>query len=588
MADVSLEQLTKDFGDLTTALQELGVVGNTYGKTAGLMEKSQSKLKAAFNKNPIVQVSKSFWRAGKQLKIFAKVTTHLTKEGEKDNKERMKSATGLTKLAIHMFSLTKIAERLTDATTNQVSWWRRLTMALFGIVSIFLLVGFAIAAISIAFQGASTPLLDFTEGIPVLDEALKGLIMVLTGEGEGGLYGALNLLALALVIVIPLWFLFGGPIALVAGLLIAVVGVFQLVKQATDNTGIAFAAATATAMLLVAAFLIIKAVVINVMAGTLLAVKTTLAYSIGMVLIGFGLIIGGVVGLYMFMTGKVSGWLGWAVAIISSAAIAGGLALVIGFGIVPFAIIAAVIFVVVVIYKYWNEISNFFIMCWNGFLYGLTQTIMWILQGIGSIFIYIGIVLTSVIGGLILFVGTIVGILVFPFIFLKNLAISMFVTFMRAKDRGWAGIMLWVVSLPKQVGAAFESGFKTVFNGVIGIYNSFAEMMEFEIPEWVPIIGGQEWSLPIIPKLAKGGIVNSPTLALIGEDGPEAVVPLSKKNNPQGIGLGGSNGPITINVNASGITDRSDKRALAREIGEAIREEMSRGGRSMGTRRGAL
>jgi hypothetical protein len=88
--------------------------------------------------------------------------------------------------------------------------------------------------------------------------------------------------------------------------------------------------------------------------------------------------------------------------------------------------------------------------------------------------------------------------------------------------------------------------------------------------------------------LAKGGIVNSPTLAVIGEDGPEAVVPLTKKNNPQGIGLGGGSGPITLNINVGGVTDRTDKRALAREIGDAIRDEMFRSGRSMGTRRGAL
>jgi hypothetical protein len=42
-----------------------------------------------------------------------------------------------------------------------------------------------------------------------------------------------------------------------------------------------------------------------------------------------------------------------------------------------------------------------------------------------------------------------------------------------------------------------------------------------------------------IPKMATGGIVTSPTLALIGEAGPEAVVPLGK-----GGGLGG----ITINI----------------------------------------
>ena len=45
-----------------------------------------------------------------------------------------------------------------------------------------------------------------------------------------------------------------------------------------------------------------------------------------------------------------------------------------------------------------------------------------------------------------------------------------------------------------------------------------------------------------IPKLAAGGIVNSPTLALIGERGPEAVVPLNRTG-----GMGTTN--VTINVN---------------------------------------
>ena len=43
-----------------------------------------------------------------------------------------------------------------------------------------------------------------------------------------------------------------------------------------------------------------------------------------------------------------------------------------------------------------------------------------------------------------------------------------------------------------------------------------------------------------VPAMANGGIVTSPTLALIGEAGPEAVVPLSKMG-----GMGG----VTINVN---------------------------------------
>ena len=76
--------------------------------------------------------------------------------------------------------------------------------------------------------------------------------------------------------------------------------------------------------------------------------------------------------------------------------------------------------------------------------------------------------------------------------------------------------------------------------------------------------------------LAKGGIVNGPTLAMIGEAGPEAVVPLDGKNAPGGQ-------TFNITVNPTGITDRSDKREMAREIGNLIQQEVSRalGGTTM-------
>ncbi len=58
-----------------------------------------------------------------------------------------------------------------------------------------------------------------------------------------------------------------------------------------------------------------------------------------------------------------------------------------------------------------------------------------------------------------------------------------------------------------------------------------------------------------IPAMAEGGIVNRPTLALIGEAGPEAVVPLSK------MGAGGG-GDVNINVNG-GL-------ATSAEIGQTV------------------
>lgn len=65
-----------------------------------------------------------------------------------------------------------------------------------------------------------------------------------------------------------------------------------------------------------------------------------------------------------------------------------------------------------------------------------------------------------------------------------------------------------------------------------------------------------------VPKLAEGGIVNKPTLALIGEAGPEAVVPLSK--------MGGSKGnTYNITVNAGMGTNGAQ---VGREIVDAIKK----------------
>ena len=141
-----------------------------------------------------------------------------------------------------------------------------------------------------------------------------------------------------------------------------------------------------------------------------------------------------------------------------------------------------------------------------------------------------------------------------------------------------AGDALW------GIGQGLVDGVKWAVNGVIGLINDLFSGINFSvaIPEF---LGGgsvgidlSSWSIPM---LAKGGIVNKPTLAMIGEDGPEAVVPLSQRNNPGGAGMGG--GTYNITVNAGGITDRTDKRALAREIGNMIQQELARsvGGTTM-------
>jgi len=47
---------------------------------------------------------------------------------------------------------------------------------------------------------------------------------------------------------------------------------------------------------------------------------------------------------------------------------------------------------------------------------------------------------------------------------------------------------------------------------------------------------------------ASGGIVTRPTLSWIGEDGPEAVVPLNRTPGSSPLPMGGGGGNVTINV----------------------------------------
>ena len=64
-----------------------------------------------------------------------------------------------------------------------------------------------------------------------------------------------------------------------------------------------------------------------------------------------------------------------------------------------------------------------------------------------------------------------------------------------------------------------------------------------------------------IPKMAEGGIVTSPTIAMIGESGPEAVVPLSRGSSGMGA-MGG----VTITGNTFNVRSDNDIKAIAVEL----------------------
>lgn len=111
--------------------------------------------------------------------------------------------------------------------------------------------------------------------------------------------------------------------------------------------------------------------------------------------------------------------------------------------------------------------------------------------------------------------------------------------------QAWEGIKNIFKGVFDSLGKIVKSpinGIIAILNGLISgvatAVNAVAKMLnklKVTIPSWVPGIGGKSigfnlptWSPGKIPYLAKGGVIDHPTLAMMGEDGKEAVVPLER------------------------------------------------------------
>lgn len=132
---------------------------------------------------------------------------------------------------------------------------------------------------------------------------------------------------------------------------------------------------------------------------------------------------------------------------------------------------------------------------------------------------------------------------------------------------------------------------KGPINTIIAMINSIVESingMAFNVPDWVPAIGGQKFGveLPKIPQLAEGGIATQPTLATIAEAGEaEAVIPLSKLSTmlqplpaAGGEGAGGTviNFSPVINVQGGGVDVAGAVQTGLRSGYEEFRANMQR------------
>lgn len=141
----------------------------------------------------------------------------------------------------------------------------------------------------------------------------------------------------------------------------------------------------------------------------------------------------------------------------------------------------------------------------------------------------------------------------------------------------WEGIKKvaeWFVSIPSKLWEGIKKGWDWLTEKMPQLWETIkapfiwiAEKMKGAINRIIDFINSIS-PFKNIPHLAKGGIVNSPTIAMIGEAGPEAVVPLDK--------MGGM-GTTTININNPTVRDESDIRKLTDAISRELQKRGNRG-----------
>lgn len=123
-------------------------------------------------------------------------------------------------------------------------------------------------------------------------------------------------------------------------------------------------------------------------------------------------------------------------------------------------------------------------------------------------------------------------------------------------EKAWNGVKTIFSNI---VGGLYEV-IKYPLNKIIdGVNNFINGLNRIQIPEWVPNVGGKGLNIPTIPKLAKGGIVDKATLAMIGEGkAAEAVIPLDRtltKYMAKAMKEAGGTNNISINFYPQQMTD---------------------------------
>ena len=203
-----------------------------------------------------------------------------------------------------------------------------------------------------------------------------------------------------------------------------------------------------------------------------------------------------------------------------------------------------------------GKLVNGVLEIWNKFIQPI---ILYLIDKLAPAWAFISNLVISVFGSIIGVVSDVIGGIIE---FLGGVIDFITGIFTGNWKKAWEGVK----SIFKGIVDALVGILKFPINLIIDGINSFiAGLNKLSIPDWVPVVGGLSLNLPKIPKLARGGIIDSPTVAVVGEAGKEAVMPLERNTGwidqlatkiGEKIGGGSGDMKLTVKIGEETIFDR--------------------------------
>jgi len=204
-----------------------------------------------------------------------------------------------------------------------------------------------------------------------------------------------------------------------------------------------------------------------------------------------------------------------------------------------------------------NNIKAILTELWNGIIKPLASY-LWkkFSPIIEAVFVTAGKIIAAVFDKVAIIIKGITGVL-------KGLIQFISGVFSKDWSKAWEGVR----NIFGSVFEGLKALFKAPINWIISGINKFISgINKVKVPDWVPGVGGKGINIPMIPKLAKGGIVDEATLTMIGEGkSAEAVIPLDRtltKYMAEAMRQAGGTRSVVVNFYPQKMTEAELDRAF--------------------------